>query len=186
MGDPVVETQRLILRKPQDGDLDLHLKYLNTAAVMAHLGGVQEPHVIEAKLARAEASFAREGFGFMMTVEKESGELVGHCGLKRVDNSLASNQGDMEIGWLIREDRWRRGYAYEAALACRDIAFSAHDAPLLVALTDARNIGSWRIMEKLGMRRREDLDFSDPAFPSADNPTIQYSIDRAAWKGERG
>ena len=37
------------------------------------------------------------------------------------------------------------------------------------------------ILEKLGMRRRRDLDFSDPAFPAEDNPTILYSLTGAEW-----
>lgn len=182
MGDLVLETGRLVLRRTRDGDLDLHLRHLNTPEVMDHLGGVKEPHEIEAKFAKAEASFAREGFGFMMVVEKETGDLVGHCGLKRVDNPQAPNPGDMEIGWLIRQDRWRRGYAFEAALAIRDHAFRAFDPPVLVALTSAANVGSWRIMEKLAFKRRVDLDFRDPTFSDRDNPTIQYAITRQGWQ----
>ncbi len=185
MGDLVLETERLVLRRVDEGDAAIQHRLLNTPAVMKHLGGVKELHEIEAKHAKTMACFAREGFGFMMLVEKESGEMVGHAGLKRVDHPLAPNRGDMEIGWLVREDRWRIGYAMEAALAVRDLAFATHDAPLLVALTSQANIGSWRIMEKLGMRRRKDLDFTDPNFPPEDNPTIQYSVDREEWEALR-
>ena len=106
MGDLVLETARLVLRKPQEGDAQLQMIHLNTPAVMEHLGGPKELHEIEGKHAKAEASFAREGFGFMMAIEKATGELAGYCGLKRVDHPLAKNLGDLEIGWLMREDRW--------------------------------------------------------------------------------
>jgi len=182
MGDLVLETARLVLRKVDEGDAEIQDRLLNTPAVMRHLGGVKERHEIEAKHAKTMASFAREGFGFMMMIEKATGDMVGHCGLKRVDHPLAPNPADMEIGWLIREDRWRRGYAMEAAQAARDLAFASHDAPLLVALTSRANTGSWRIMEKLGMRRRADLDFTDPSFAPEDNLTIQYSISRDEWR----
>ncbi|MDN3646918.1 GNAT family N-acetyltransferase [Pontixanthobacter aestiaquae] len=185
MGDLVLETAQLVLRRVDEGDAELQHRILNTAAVMKHLGGVKELHEIETKHAKTMASFAREGFGFMMMIEKATGDMVGHAGLKRVDHTLALNQGDMEIGWLVREDRWRRGYAMEAARAVRDLAFVGHDTPLLVALTSAANVGSWRIMEKLGMRRRKDLDFNDPNFPAGENPTIQYSIDREEWQASR-
>jgi len=185
MADLVLETDRLVLRRVDESDAELQHDLLNTSAVMVHLGGVKELHEIEAKHAKSMASFAREGFGFMMMIEKATGEMVGHAGLKRVDNPCAPNQGDMEIGWLIREDRWRRGYAMEAAVAIRDLAFLSHDAPLLVAQTSEANTGSWRIMEKLGMRRRKDLDFDDPSFSPQDNPTIQHSIGREEWEGLR-
>lgn len=185
MADIVIETGRLVLRRIGEGDAAAHFDLLNTPAMMEHLGGPLELHEIEAKHAKAMASFAREGFGFMLVVEKATGELVGHCGLKRVDHAHARNIGDFEIGWLIRDDRWRRGYASEAMRAVMDWAFRTHQAPHLVALTAQRNVPSWRLMEKLGMQRRPDLDFDDPAFPPQDNPTILYSITREQWEQQR-
>ena len=182
MGEAVLATSRLELRKIAPGDLDLQLRHLNTPAVMEHLGGVQSREVIAAKHEKTRALFDRDGFGFMMMFERASGELVGHCGMKRVDNPLAPNQGDHEIGWLVREDRWRRGYAHEAMRAVIDWAFGPIGAPHLVALTSQKNVGSWKLMEKLGMERREDLDFSDPAYPPEDNPTIQYSLTKYQWE----
>ena len=182
MADIVAETDRLILRTIEDGDAALQDRLLNTPTVMARLGGVKELHEIEAKHARARASWAQDGFSFLMMIEKDTGELVGHCGIKRVDNPLARNQGDHEIGWLVREDRWRRGYAEEAMRAVLAWAFESVGAPHVVALTSEANVASWKLMEKLGMRRREDLDFSDPNYPPEDNPTILYSLDAADWK----
>ncbi len=181
MGDLVLETARLVLRKPQDGDALLQMECLNTPAVMEHLGGPKELHEIEAKHAKVEASFARENFGFMMAIEKATGDMVGHCGLKRVDHPLAKNIGDLEVGWLIREDRWRMGYASEAVCATLDMAFARELAPHVVALTSERNAPSWRFMEKLGMVRRKDLDFVDPAVAERDNPTIVYRLDSHDW-----
>lgn len=185
MGDLVLETARLVLRKPQEGDLDLYMQHLNVADVMEYLGGIQERHVIEAKLAKAESLFARKGFGFCLVIEKETGGLVGNCGLKQVDNPLAQNVGDLEVGWLIRQDRWRRGYAEEAVRAVIDMAFARDLAPHLAALTSERNAASWRLMEKLGMRRKAELDFTDPAFAAHDNPTIVYQLDKQDWAAAR-
>lgn len=185
MGDLVLETDRLVLRRVDETDAALQDRLLNTPTVMKHLGGVKELHEIEAKHARTMALFAREGFGFMMMIEKASGELVGHAGIKRVDNPLAPNLGDHEIGWLVREDRWRRGYAHEAMRAVIEWGFGPVGAPHLVALTCQANEGSWRLMEKLGMERRPDLDFHDPGFPEADNPTIQYSLTREQWESRQ-
>ena len=182
MGDIVLETERLVLRRIDEGDAKLQHELLNTPAVMDHLGGPKELHEIEAKHAKTMALFAQHGFGFMMMVEKASGEVVGHAGLKLVDNELAKNRGDFEIGWLVREDRWRRGYAEEAMRAVIEWAFTRHHAPHVVALTGERNEPSWRLMQKLGMVRREDLDFEDPAYPPEDRTTILYSLTSAQWE----
>ncbi|MBY6015308.1 GNAT family N-acetyltransferase [Qipengyuania gaetbuli] len=182
MADIIAETDRLILRTIEESDAAEQYRLLNTPAVMARLGGPKEQHEIEAKHAKAMQWYATRGFSFLMLVEKDTGELVGHAGIKLVDNPLARNQGDHEIGWLIREDRWRRGYAEEAVRAIVDWAFGRVGAPHVVALTSELNVASWKLMEKLGMVRRADLDFEDPNFPPEDRKTILYSMTKDQWE----
>jgi len=184
MDDVVLETARLILRPPREGDAEAQFRLLNTPAVMARLGGVKPLEHVTSRHAMARESFASEGFGSMMMIEKASGELVGHCGLKRVNNALAPNIGDHEIGWLVREDRWRQGLAHEAMRAVLDWAFGPIGAPHVVALTSQANVASWRLMEKLGMERRPEQDFADPAYPPQDNPTIQYRLTAERWNSK--
>ena len=182
MGEAVLVTERLELRRIREDDLDPHMELLNTPAVMRWLGGVQPRDVIAAKHRAAREGFAAEGFGFMMMAERATGAIVGHCGLRRVAHPLAPNPQDHEIGWLVREDRWRLGYAHEAMRAVLQWGFDVIGTPHIVALTCAPNVGSWRLMEKLGMERRADLDFVDPADPE---PIIQYAITRAQWEAHR-
>ena len=185
MPDIVLETERLVLRKIVEEDAEWQFRHLNSPAVMHHLGGPKELHEIEEKHAKMMALHAREGFSFLFAIEKTTGEVVGHCGLKRVDSPEAKNIGDMEVGWLIREDRWRRGYAAEAVRAVLAWGFERHDAPHIVALTSPVNEPSWRLMEKLGMERREDLDFVDGRYSPKDNPTIVYEMTRENWENRR-
>ena len=92
--------------------------------------------------------------------------------------------GMMEVGWRLREDAWGRGYAKEAAIASLELAFDRFAADEVIALTVARNEGSWGLMERLGMRRREELDFENADF-DAENPVIiVYSIDRDDWQSQ--
>jgi len=184
MTAPVLTTARLVLRQIAAEDLDAHMALLNTPAVMQYLGGVQPREVIAAKHEASRAGFASAGHGFMIMEERDTGAMVGHCGLRRVAHPFAPNPEDFEIGWLVREDRWRRGYALEAMRAVIDWGFGTFRAPRIVALTVASNVGSWRLMEKLGMARRPDLDFNDPAMPPEHNPTIQYAITLAQWEAQ--
>ncbi|QWC56820.1 GNAT family N-acetyltransferase [Erythrobacter sp. 3-20A1M] len=182
MADIVIETDRLLLRRIAEGDAELQYRLLNSPVLMEHLGGPKELHEIEAKHANSMALFARHSFGWMMMMEKATGDCVGHCGMKLVDNDLAKNPGDHEIGWIVREDRWRRGYALEAVATLIDWAFARHDIPHVVAMTGERNEPSWRLMERLGMQRREDLDFDDPAYPPEDRRTIIYAVSAEQWQ----
>jgi len=183
--DIILETERLILRTAQEGDVDLFDKHLNTPNMRRHLGGPHERHEIEQYEAKSEANFAQHGFGWMAMMEKATGEFVGQCGLKRVDAKGASFTGDFEIGWMVREDRWRRGYAREAVLATLDWAFTRHAASHVVALTSEANEASWRFMEAIGLKRRADLDFYDPDYPPEENPTKVYVTTREQWERTR-
>jgi len=183
--DTVIETDRLILRRVRPGDAALQHRLLNAPEMMRHLGGPKSLEEIEIRHGRIMESYANHGFGFMMLIEQASGELVGHAGMKRVDNALAPNPGDHEIGWVVRQDRWRRGYAHEAMRGVIGWAFQTLGAPHLVALTSDANVASWKLIEKLGMKRRRDLDFDDPAFRPEENPTIQYSLTRQEWEQQQ-
>jgi RimJ/RimL family protein N-acetyltransferase len=178
MAEIILETDRLILRTQTDGDVAQFLRHLNSPVVRAYLCGPQEAHEIEAGFAKVAAMRAQHGFSFLVVQHKESGDVIGNCGLKLIDGRIPSMEGSFEIGWLLREDYWRQGYAYEAASACIDWAFNRLDAPHILALTCDANIASWKMMEKLGMTRRADLDFVDSDFPPETNPTIIYWIEK--------
>ena len=90
--------------------------------------------------------------------------------------------GEIEIGWRLREDAWGQGFAREAAAASLDFAFQSLAAQRVVALTVEGNSNSWGLMRRLGMERREDLDYVDPDWPETMNPVIVYEMRREAWR----
>ena len=134
-----------------------------------------------AQRARVETCRARNGHCFWLVERREDGEVLGFCGLKRTDAPDSPSLGEIEIGWRLRQDAWGQGYAKEAAIASLDAGFGQFGAKEIVALTAIGNVASWGLMERLGMRRREDLDFVDtrPEAPMRD--TIVYSIAAADW-----
>jgi RimJ/RimL family protein N-acetyltransferase len=181
----VAETDRLILREWAAGDSDRFYEAMNTPAVMRHLGGVQDRDVWEAAKARLDGYQRDFGHTFWIVERKEDGELLGFCGLKRVNAEGTSLTGQFEVGWRLRESAWGRGYAKEAAIASLDLAFGRFEAPNVVALTIGPNVESQGLMKRLGMTRRQDLDFDDPRWGPEMNPTIVYSIDAAEWPAAR-
>ena len=112
--------------------------------------------------------------------------MLGFCGIKRADAPGSTLTGEFEVGWRLREDAWGRGYAKEAATATLDAAFGTFGAEEVFALTVPGNTASWGLMKRLGMTRREELDYVDNRYEEPWNPTIVYSIDRDAWGHDRG
>ena len=179
---PVLETERLRLRDWRDDDIEPFIRHTNTPAVMRWLGGVkpakEHRQIILERIMRWQKE---RGFTFWVLERKEDKDLLGFCGIKIADGDDSPIAGEYEIGWRLREDAWGKGYAKEAAAASLDYAFDRLGARQVVAITFPGNVPSWGLMERLGMRRRIELDHDDPRFPEL-NPTIVYSIDREAWR----
>ncbi|MDT0576223.1 GNAT family N-acetyltransferase [Croceicoccus sp. F390] len=182
------QTERLILRDWQEADLAPFLEATNTPVVMRWLGGVMEQAGAQAMLDRVQFYQREHGFTFWILQRKEdgghlAGEILGFCGLKRA-NMEPGPMGDVEIGWRLREDAWGRGYATEAARATMDLAFARFAAPHVVALTVEGNAESRRLMDRLGMERRQDLDFTAAQDGLWAKHIIIYDITAEAWRAQ--
>jgi RimJ/RimL family protein N-acetyltransferase len=184
MADFRLETERLILRNWAPGDMDRVAAVTNTPRVMRWLGAPSDAAGLAAAEARVMESHARYGYCFWLVERHDdgghlAGEVLGFCGLKRDDAPGSPYLGGFEIGWRLREDAWGKGYAREAATASLDAAFNRFGADEVAAFTVIENTSSWGLMLRLGMRRREDLDYEDARF----DPPLQrvWSINSDAW-----
>ncbi|SFF78318.1 Protein N-acetyltransferase, RimJ/RimL family [Novosphingobium sp. CF614] len=183
-----IETARLILREWAPGDIDRFVDITNTPAVMRWLGGVMDTAEIDMLESRTMAFQVTFGHSFWLVERKAdgghlSGEMLGFCGLKKIDAPGAGFAGEFEIGWRLREEAWGKGYAKEAATASLGAGFDRFGAREIFAITVIENSASWGLMERLGMRRRAELDFVDPRYEPPLCDTIAYSITREAWQG---
>jgi RimJ/RimL family protein N-acetyltransferase len=174
------ETARLVLRDWREEDWAAFWQATNTPAVMRWLGGIVDDTGKAAVRARLESYRADHGHTFWVVERRSDAALLGFCGLKR-SNQAGGPQGMMEVGWRLREDAWGQGYAREAATASLDCAFGRFGADEVIALTVLGNRASWGLMRRLGMARREDLDFDSSDFDPADPRIIAYSMTREHW-----
>jgi RimJ/RimL family protein N-acetyltransferase len=182
----MIETERLRLRNWTMADVAPFARHTNTQAVMRWLGGVKTAEQMEAVVRDRFIAWQEvRGHTFWVVERKQDGEFLGFCGLKIADGANSSVLGEIEIGWRFREDAWGRGYAKEAAIASLDHAFDALQAERVVALTVIQNEASWGLMKRLGMRRREDLDYVDREWPPNMNPVIVYAITAGEWRANR-
>ena len=186
MAEIVAETARLRLRDWDDGDEQAFYAVMNTSAVMRHLGGVQTPEQWRAAFERIRGFTRDFGHTFWIVEDRQSGEIQGFCGLKRVNAPGAGAlSGTPEIGWRLRESAWGHGIAKEAALASLDLGFARFGYDRIIAMTIPPNAASQGLMKRLGMARGEELDFTDERFGPGVNPQIVFAMDRADWPAAR-
>jgi RimJ/RimL family protein N-acetyltransferase len=186
MVEAVAETDRLILRDWHDADAARFYAVMNTPAVMRHLGGVQSPDEWRDAVERIRGFSRDYGHTFWIVEDRHSGELLGFCGLKRVNAPGAGAlTGTPEIGWRLRESAWGTGIAKEAAIASLDLGFGRFGYERISAMTIAANASSRGLMTRLGMKRRADLDFTDQRFGPEVNPQIVFELAADDWPAAR-
>jgi RimJ/RimL family protein N-acetyltransferase len=188
MADVIAETERLRLRTWDFADRAEFNARLNTPAVMRWLGGVADEATSTAAFERIDAYQRDYGFTFWIVERRSDGALLGFCGLKRANAPGGEKfAGEIEVGWRLREDAWGQGYAKEAAIAALDLAFGRFAAPRVVAVTALGNLPSQKLMARLGLTRRAEMDFIDQRFaPDSDvNPQILFAIEAADWPAAR-
>ncbi len=146
-----ITTERLILRpfRPEDVQ-DYHRLIYNDPEVMRFLPG-GEPREL-AKAVRSIDHFinyeAEYGFTLWALELHTPRQFLGHCGLY----ILAESGGKVEMAYAIGRAWWGRGFTTEAARAAARYGFEVCGLPVIYALAVPENIGSRRVMEKIGMR----------------------------------
>ncbi len=110
-----------------------------------------------------------------------TGELIGHVIL--AFRNPEARQG--EIGFTFHPAFQRQGYAFEAVRALMDIGFRHYRLHRIFGITDVRNTASFRLMEKLGMRR--EAHFREHAiFKGGWDEEYHYAMLESEWRALNG
>jgi RimJ/RimL family protein N-acetyltransferase len=152
-----IHTERLLLRPFEESDLHaLHTIHSDEEVVRYLYHDARSFDEVRALLARKTASVAVGGEGDRLNaavILRDTGELVADVSLWLL--SEGHKQG--ELGFVVHPEHQRRGYATEAARPLLDFAFDTMGLHRVIGRTEARNIASARVLEKLGMRREAHL-----------------------------
>ena len=150
-------TERLELRPYREDDLDAFFAIQSREDVTRYLywdpqtrEGARE--ALAARMTRTRLDVEGDGLA-LAAVLRESGALIG--GFSLVWRSSEHRQG--EIGFELHPDHHGRGYGTEGAPEMLRIGFEALGLHRIIGRADARNTGSARLMERLGMRREAHL-----------------------------
>jgi ribosomal-protein-alanine N-acetyltransferase len=162
-----IETERLIIRELLTSD-DIAMFELDSDPEVHEFLGKSPVKTIEE--VREVIAFIREqyihnGIGRWAMVEKASGDFIGWTGLKLVRDTVNNHTNFYDLGYRLIKRYWGKGYATEAAIACRDYGFNMLLQDKLYAITDVNNLNSRKVLEKVGFKCLETFDYEgEPHF----------------------
>jgi [ribosomal protein S5]-alanine N-acetyltransferase len=150
----ILETARLRLRSLRPSDLPFLVGLWADPEVTRYLGGPRDPAELAPSIQRIALDPEAEKFDLWPVEERQSGRLVGHCGLVEKE---VEGRGEIELVYLIAATDWGRGYASEIAAALRDRAFGALGLDRLIALIHPENLASEKVALRVGMRLEREI-----------------------------
>ena len=145
----IFETERLILREMDENDTELLFKVFGDPDNMCYYPYIFDEARVENWIRTNIERYRVFGFGIWGVCLKDNYELIGDCGL-----TMQNINGFIrpEIGYHIRADLQRKGYAKEAATAVRDWAFAHTPFKVLYSYMREDNIASTKTAESVGMK----------------------------------
>ncbi len=161
-----LETERLILRELQENDINGMFELDSNKEVHKYLGKKPITTKKEAhkniKLIRRQ--YKERGIGRFATIEKKSGDFMGWSGLKLNSGekeTLNGFQNFIDIGYRFIPKYWKKGYGLESAIACLEYGFTIMNFKTIYGAADVENIGSNKILQKIGLRFVNEFDYEN-------------------------
>ena len=145
-----LETSRLVIRSFEPSDAEGLLAVFGDPEVRRYLPPFPDPTLesMGKSVARRMAMERDHGHALWAVERKDTGEVIGDCGLMRVEGTGP----EVELAYHYKQSAWNRGYGTEAAIACLAHGFGPIGLEEIIAICFPENVGSWRVMEKSGMR----------------------------------
>ena len=142
-----LETERLVIRRFKEEDWKDLYEYLSDEEVVRY-----EPYqAFSIEASQNEAKSRAERPAFLAVCLKENNKLIGNIYFAKQEFKT------WEIGYVFNRSYQGRGYATEAANAVIAYGFNTRGARRIVAMCNPLNTASWRLLERLGMRREGHL-----------------------------
>lgn len=170
----MIETERLKMRPLSRDDLPWLIEMRTRPEVFKYLGGTKMQNA-EAITKRIEFYFEcyEKGLGQQVMLWKDTGERIGCSGLQPLEDT-----GEIEVGYSLQPEFWRKGIGYECAMAWLDHGFNKLGLERIVAIAVKENVGSWKIMEKCGMKYEGEQEHYGL-------PVVYYAIEKADFNSNK-
>ena len=144
----ILETSRLYLREMSQSDYPALCKIMQDEETMYAYEGEFSDEEVQEWIERQNLRYKEYGFGLWAVVLKENDEMIGQCGLTM---QPWKEQEVLEVGYLFQRMYWHRGYAIEAARACKKYAFNILNACEVCSIIRDTNQASRKLAIRNGM-----------------------------------
>ena len=169
----ILETERMYLREMSPEDFKAICLIMQDEQTMQAYNGAFADCDIRTWIERQLQRYDTYGYGLWAAIRKDSGELIGQCGLTR---QYWLERQVIEVGYLFRRDHWHKGYATEAAKACKTYAFGQLEANRLCAIIRDTNTSSQRVAQRIGMTRRPGIMVKH--YRGTDMPHYLFAVEK--------
>ena len=169
----ILETPRLVLRRmTEEDEMNLRRTLQDEQAMYAYEGAFTDEEV-RSWLRRQLQRYEEYGFGLWAVILKDTGEFIGQCGvtMQAVGDELVP-----EVGYLFERAHWHKGYATEAARACRDYALDTLGFDAVYSIIRDTNLASQGVAKRNGMAVCSTFT---KHYRGVDMPHLVFRVERA-------
>lgn len=173
-----LRTARLVIRTFDHRDAGAWVAMFNDPEVVRFLppGPALTIETFEGALESRHAMEREIGYAMWAVDDARTGTFIGQCGI-RPANSMDPDAGsEIDLAYHFARASWNKGFATEAAIAVLAHGLGPIGLGSIIAVAEPENVGSWRVMEKAGMRSEGLVDIYGL------NGLKKYVAEREWWK----
>ena len=167
-----IETERLLLRRWRDEDMEPYARMCADPEVMRFIGDGSPltREGSEGQISRFLRHWDERGFGLWVLEGKEGKTFIGFAGLAHQED-WTEGEHKTEVGWRLDRAFWGRGLATEAARASVDYGFETLGLERIISIIQPGNVASRRVAAKAGLTLRGESHWRN-------SKVVWYAVDR--------
>jgi len=156
-----LQTPRLTIRTFERDDADVWIAMVSDPEVRRFLppGPVPTVETFERALESRIAMEREIGYAMWAVDDRTTGTFIGQCGIRPANSMDESAGSEIDLAYHLARVAWNKGYATEAATAVLAHGLGPLGLDCIMAVVVPENVGSWRVMEKAGMRYEGLADY---------------------------
>ena len=177
-----LETARLVIRPLDRRDAEAWIAMVSDPEVRRFLPPAPDPTIetFERAIESRHTMESELGYAMWAVEDRATGTFIGQCGIRPASSMDKDAESEIDLAYHFARSSWHKGYASEAAVAVLAHGLGPIGLESIMAVVVPENVGSWRVMEKVGMRYEGLADYYGM------RGLKKYVADREWWSPPQG